>query len=88
MSDEIQVEAQVGRFQKNATQTVEGRLTRVRGVPCADIRVFAIGCDGRAVATKAGLSIRREQLPELRALVDALLAACVKRAASDRSARG
>jgi len=75
MATDFEDSVEVGRFTKNAQAEVVGRLVRAYGVPCADVRVFALGVNGKPTHTKAGLCLRVEQLPELRKLVDALAAA-------------
>ena len=72
----IKVERECGQFAKNATDVVKGRLTRVRGFPCADVRVFVPGAGGDLSATRHGICFAREKLPELRELVQAMIDAC------------
>jgi hypothetical protein len=76
MSEVNEVEREVGRFQKNALSEIRARLVKVHGRPCADVRMFAVKSQGEMVPTKAGLCLSREKLPELRALVNRLVAAC------------
>ena len=71
----IVVEAEVSSFAKNARDSIVGRLTLVYGVPCADVRTFAVNSVGQTVPTKAGLTLQRDQLLMLGALVDKLIAA-------------
>ena len=82
----IVVEAEVASMAKNATQTIEARLTRCYGKACGDVRVFATDATGKAVATRAGLCIRREQLPELGRLVAALIEAAGVEVEGDEAA--
>ena len=79
----IEVEAEVGSFPKNASSSVVGRVTRVHGVRCVDLRVFAVNTAGESVPTRAGVCVRTEQLPELQKLVAALVAASAEGAAGD-----
>jgi hypothetical protein len=73
--DFIETAAEVGSFEKNSAATVVGRVLRVRGVACGDIRIFAVGRSGKPVPTRAGVCVRTEQLAALRALVEKLIAA-------------
>lgn len=79
MNEVMQVEVEAGRMAKNAMSEIVARLVRVRGTPCADLRVFALATDGALKPTRAGLCLAREKLPELRKLVDALVAASAER---------
>ncbi len=75
MADDFKVVCEVGRFQKNATSYVVGRLLEVRGVQCVDIRVHAVGASRDEIPTKAGMTLRVSQVPQARDLWDAVLKA-------------
>ena len=75
MADTFKPVCEVGRFQKNATSYVVGRLLEVRGVQCGDIRVHAVGASRDEIPTKAGLTLRLPQLRQARDLLDAVLKA-------------
>lgn len=72
MSDESRV---VYAFAKNTREEVRATLTTWQGYRVADLRVWADNANDEPVATRKGLTIRVEHLPELREAVEALLAA-------------
>ena len=80
-NEHITVERECGSFAKNATSEIEGRLTNVRGVLCADVRTFVPNAHGEMVPTTRGLCIGREKLPELLALVERMIETCQECAA-------
>ena len=61
----------VHSFPKNGQQEVRASLDEFRGQPRLSLWVFATSADGPK-ATKQGLSLSRDKLPELKAAVDAL----------------
>jgi hypothetical protein len=63
----------IGRFQKNACEVIRAELRTFKGVQLADVRVMALA-NTVELPTKAGFSIRVEQLPELADLVARALA--------------
>ena len=63
----------IGRFQKNSCETIRAELYTFKGVRLADVRVMALA-NTVEIATRAGLSIRVEQLPELADLIAKALA--------------
>jgi hypothetical protein len=64
----------VYRFEKNSREQVRATLTEWGGHTVADLRVW-IGQGADAHATRKGLTLRVEHLPELQRAVDALTAA-------------
>jgi len=76
VTNQFEVLRMVGSFNKNALQTVEARLTKVRGVPCVDLRVFVNHGADEPVATKSGICIAREKLADLHKLVHKMETAC------------
>lgn len=83
MKNDSGYEVEVGRMPKNSQAEIVARLQRFHGVDCFDIRVFAGGAGGQPVPTKQGICASVERLPDLRKLVDALLAASASGAAGD-----
>jgi hypothetical protein len=63
------------QFRKNGSEVVRGSLVTYKGHRLADLRVWTTAADGSDVATRKGLTISPLLLPELRATVDALIAA-------------
>jgi Transcriptional Coactivator p15 (PC4) len=63
----------IGRFQKNSREVIRAELRTFKGVQLADLRVMALA-NTVELPTKAGFSIRIEQLPELADLVAKALA--------------
>jgi Transcriptional Coactivator p15 (PC4) len=61
------------RFAKNGTEEVRGSIQYYRGHKLAEIRVWVDDGTGTSTRTRKGLSVRVEQLPELRRTVEALL---------------
>ena len=64
----------VYRFQKNSSEDVVAALTTFHGKPLADVRVVRVGPALERPTTK-GLTIARDQLPELRRAVGRLIEA-------------
>lgn len=73
-ADEEHGRREVHRFQKNSNEDVVAALTVFHGKPLADVRVVRVGPALERPTTK-GLTIAREQLPELRRAVDLLIEA-------------
>jgi Transcriptional Coactivator p15 (PC4) len=65
----------VYRFEKNTREQVRATLTEFGGHPVADLRVWVGASDGEPQATRKGLTLRVEQLPELIKAVEALIQA-------------
>ena len=63
----------IGRFQKNSREVIRAELRTFKGVHLADLRVMALA-NTVELPTKAGFSIRVEQLLELADLVARALA--------------
>lgn len=80
--DRFVIEKDIGGFAKNAASTIRGRLTVVHGTPCGDIRCFVISATGEPVATRQGICLAREKLPELAALVAKMIVASEELAAA------
>lgn len=59
----------LGEFKKNSRETVRVRRTTYRGVPLVDVRAWYL--DGDTLKPGKGLSLRLEQLPELRKTLQA-----------------
>lgn len=70
MSDNV-----VYTFPKNRREEIRASLGEYRGHRLADVRVYVTDEDGTDIPTKKGVSVRFEDLPKLRAAVDALIAA-------------
>ena len=77
-----ETERVVHSFTKNSREDVVARLNTFRGLELAYLRVYVHDELGDARPTPKGVSIRVEQLPELRAAVDALIAAHEERLAA------
>ena len=63
----------IGRFQKNSREVLRAELRHYRGHDLADFRLMALA-NTVELPTKAGFSIRIEQLPDLADLVGKALA--------------
>jgi hypothetical protein len=61
----------VYEFEKNSTECVRAELTTYKGYKLLDIRAW-VERDGQWIATKKGLSLSIDLLPELEAAVRAL----------------
>lgn len=70
------LEQEVGEFVKNAQEVVKGALTQAYGRPCADIRVYYLTATRERKPTPKGICMSRDRLPELRDLIEKLIAAC------------
>jgi hypothetical protein len=68
-------EMHIASFAKNGTETVRATLATFGQHRIADLRVYVENDDDELIPTKKGLAVRVEQLPELRRLVDELIAA-------------
>jgi hypothetical protein len=66
----LKVERVIGGFAKNRRMVIEARLLRVGGALMADVRAFVATDDGRLVPTRAGLTLRPDQLPSLAKLIE------------------
>ena len=62
-------------FAKNSREEVRASLDEWGGHQLAHLRVWVDGPDDQPQPTKKGLSVRVEQLPELRRAVEKLIAA-------------
>ena len=70
-------------FRKNSRERVVARLKSYRGMPLADLRVFATiedGHEAKEVPTSKGISICVDKLAELQAAVNALVDAAAPQA--------
>ena len=63
---------EVASFQKNSGEEVRAQLTNYKGYDLIDLRVFAIKQDGEAIATRKGLTLNVDLLPELKKAILAL----------------
>jgi len=66
-------------FRKNALEEVRAALTRYRGYHLIDLRIWTEKKTGEFVATKKGLSLKVELLPELKRAVTALEIELIRR---------
>ena len=71
----IETVKEVGQCQKNSTTTVVARVVDVHGRRCGDIRQHVRSAAGALTPTKQGLCLTVDKLPELAALVNALVEA-------------
>jgi hypothetical protein len=71
----IVAEAEVGCTDKSPTARILARVLKLRGVSVGDLRLFVQKGGGERVPTRAGISLPRERLCELRELVDRLIEA-------------
>jgi hypothetical protein len=62
-------------FSKNRREEIRASLTTFKGFELGDLRVFVASENGEPIATPKGLSVRVDQLPDLLAAVEALVAA-------------
>lgn len=69
-------------FPKNLREEVRASLGDYRGHQLADVRVYVVDEHGDPLPTKKGISVRVEDLPQLRDAVDALIAADAERRAA------
>ena len=67
-------EVVVHAFKKNRREEVRATLDVFKGVSVANVRIFVGDSEGEMRATPKGITLRVEQLPELRQAVDALIA--------------
>jgi hypothetical protein len=65
-------------FSKNGRELVQARLTTFKGLELADLRVFVVDERGEQRPTPKGLSVRLDQIPQLLAAVQALIAASAR----------
>ena len=66
-------DGKIVRFQKNVIEEVRGQVVNFKGHDLIDIRVWVEAKDGSgAIATKKGIALSVEQLPELKRLILAL----------------
>jgi hypothetical protein len=72
----------VYQWAKNRSEVVHAVLSTYNGHRLADLRVYVADEDGEPHPTRKGLAIRVEDLPRLRAAVDALIATEERRAAA------
>lgn len=59
-------------FPKNSTTRIRAKTSEFQGVPRIDLREWVIADGGDYRPTKVGLSLREDQLPELRRAIEAL----------------
>ena len=75
----------VHEFEKNSMERVGASLSTYRGHQYIDLRVFYEADGGEWRATKKGLTVRPEQLPELEEAAQGLLAAADPLPETERS---
>jgi len=65
--------ADCGQFQKNGNEMVKARLVDAHGLVCGDIRVFRVVVGGEPRPMRKGICLDATNLPQLRALVEAMI---------------
>lgn len=63
---------EVARFQKNSVEEVRAQITNYKGHDLIDLRVFVIKENSDGIATRKGLTLNVDLLPELKRAVLAL----------------
>ena len=62
-------------FQKNRTEHVKAYFQTFKRTDLVHLRVFQAGADGTQQPTKKGIAVRVDQLADLHAAIEALVAA-------------
>ena len=83
MDCDIVVEFEAGSIRKSPKALIVARLLKLRGTAVGDLRQFVVNAGGEWVPTRAGISLPRERLSELRELVERLIAASQTVSGSD-----